>query len=126
MPTLPIFSDTLIVLFGLTLIECMLCVFEIYKGYRRLGKLTSYSTASKRAATFLCSLLGSSLTKKVRNTAKIRNRYNKVPHLTQETTWESKKIKHHHQEVSPFPAGGHKTAINRHESIRNTRQTQKH
>ena len=26
---------------------------------------------------------------KVRNTAKIRNRHNQVPHLTQDTTWES-------------------------------------
>ena len=49
--------------------------------------------------------------------AKIRNRYNQVPHLTQDingkvtnsqldTTDES-------QEVSPFPAGDHKTHINR-------------
>ena len=28
---------------------------------------------------------------KVRKAAKIRNRYNKVPHLTQDTTWESDK-----------------------------------
>ena len=37
---------------------------------------------------------------KVRKAAKIRNRYNQVPHLTQDTTWESDKntIKHHKQE----------------------------
>ena len=29
---------------------------------------------------------------KVRKTAKIRKRYNQVPHLTQDTTWESNKI----------------------------------
>ena len=54
---------------------------------------------------------------KVRNCAKIRNRYIKVPHLTQgtnckvtnsqlDTTDES-------QEVSPFPAGDHTAQINR-------------
>ena len=34
---------------------------------------------------------------KVRKTAKIRNQYNQVPHLTQDTTWDSDKntIKHH-------------------------------
>ena len=37
---------------------------------------------------------------KVRKAAKIRHRYNHVPHLTQDTTWESDKntIKHHKQE----------------------------
>ena len=49
--------------------------------------------------------------------AKIRNQYNQVPHLTQDTTWESDKntIKHNiqeSQEVSPFPAGDHEAAIN--------------
>ena len=29
----------------------------------------------------------------VRNEAKIRNRYNQVPHLTQDTTWESDKTR---------------------------------
>ena len=41
---------------------------------------------------------------------KIRNQLNKVPHLTQDTAWESAKYarKHHilgSQEVSPSPAG---------------------
>ena len=44
---------------------------------------------------------------KVRKAAKTRNRYNQVPHLTQETTWKSDKsiIKHHKQEQrgQPFP-----------------------
>ena len=62
--------------------------------------------------------------RKVRKTAKIRKRYNQVPHLTQDTTWESnqKFNKHHQQEVSPFPEGGHKAAnMNRRENIINTR-----
>ena len=54
---------------------------------------------------------------KVSKSAKIRNRYNQVPHLTQDTngnvtnsqldsTYESR-------EVSPFPARDHKADINR-------------
>ena len=62
---------------------------------------------------------------KVRKTAKIRKRYNQEPYLTQDTTWESNKntinITNKSQEVSPFPTSEHKAAINRRESIRNTR-----
>ena len=51
---------------------------------------------------------------KVRKTAKIRNQYNQVPHLTQDTTLEREKsqlgITYKSQEVSPFPAGDHKAA----------------
>ena len=46
---------------------------------------------------------------KVRKVAKIRNQYNQVPHLTQDTTWESDKtqlnITSKNQEVNPFLAG---------------------
>ena len=46
---------------------------------------------------------------KVRKTANIRKRYNQVPHLTQDITWENNKntlnITNKSQEVSPFPAG---------------------
>ena len=45
---------------------------------------------------------------KVRKTVRIRNRYNKVPHLPQDTKWESNKIKinitNKSQEVNPFPS----------------------
>ena len=62
---------------------------------------------------------------KVRKTAKIRKRYNQVPHLTQDSTWESNKntikITNKSQEVSPFPAGDHRAAMNRRESMRNKR-----
>ena len=54
--------------------------------------------------------------------ATIRKRYNQVPHLAQDTTWESNKITinitNKRQEVSPFPAGDHKAAMNRRESIK--------
>ena len=61
--------------------------------------------------------------------AKIRNRYNQVTHLTQDATWESDKktIKHDIQEsqvASPFPAGDHKAAMNRQESMTNTNHKQ--
>ena len=54
---------------------------------------------------------------KVSKGAKIRNRYNQVPHLTQNTIG---KVTNSHldttnesKEVSPFPAGDHKAHINR-------------
>ena len=50
---------------------------------------------------------------KVGKGAKIRNQYNQVPQLTQDTTWESDKSTIKSQEVSPFPAGDHKVAMNR-------------
>ena len=54
---------------------------------------------------------------KVRKRAKIRNRYNQAPHLTQNTngkvTTSQLDITNESQEVSPFPAGDHKASINR-------------
>ena len=48
--------------------------------------------------------------------AKIRNRYNKVPHLTQDTKGKVINLQldttNESQEVSPFPAGDHKAHIN--------------
>ena len=50
--------------------------------------------------------------------AKIRNRYNQVPHLTQDTNGKVTNSRldttNESQEVSPFPAGDHKAHINRH------------
>ena len=49
--------------------------------------------------------------------AKIRNRYNQVPHLTQDTngkvTNSQLDTTNESQEVSPFPPGDHKAHINR-------------
>ena len=62
---------------------------------------------------------------KVSKMAKIRKRYDQVTHLTQDTTWESDKntinITNKRQEASPFPAGDHKAAMNRCESMTNTK-----
>ena len=62
---------------------------------------------------------------KVRKKAKIRNLYNQVPHLTQDTTWDSDdNTRKYHiqepQEVSAFPTGDHKAAMNRQDSIKDT------
>ena len=54
---------------------------------------------------------------KVSKGAKISNRYNQVPHLTQDTngkvTNSQLDTTDDGQEVSPFPAGDHKAHINR-------------
>ena len=63
--------------------------------------------------------------KETRKTARIRNRYNQVPHLSLDIKWESNKITINitkkSQEVSPFPSGDHKAAMNRRESMTNTK-----
>ena len=54
---------------------------------------------------------------KVSKGAKIRNRYNQVQHLAQDTyrkvTNSQLDTTNETQEVSPFPAGDHKAHINR-------------
>ena len=61
---------------------------------------------------------------KVKKRAKIRNRYNQAPHLNQDTnrkvTNSQLDTTNESQEVSPFPAGDHKTDAQ--ESIAKTRQ----
>ena len=56
-----------------------------------------------------------SLLFKVRKRSKIKNRYNQVPHLIQDTnrkvTTSQLDITNESQEVSPFPAGDHKASI---------------
>ena len=68
---------------------------------------------------------------KVRKLAKIRNRYNQAPHLTQDTnekvTTSQLDITNESQEVSLFPAGDHKASINRRPRKHNkTRQKKCH
>ena len=58
--------------------------------------------------------------KLVRKRAKIRNRYNQAPHLTQDTNWKvttsQLDITNESKEVSPFPVGDHKADV--HENIK--------
>ena len=64
---------------------------------------------------FACIITTPMLSVNVRRVAKIRNRYNQVPHLTQDTTWEVTKtqlnITNKSQEVSSFPAGDRKAKV---------------
>ena len=65
---------------------------------------------------------------KVGKDAKIRNRYNQVPHLTQDTngkvTNSQLDTTNESQDVSPFPAGGHKAHINRRAQRRSNDKTE--
>ena len=67
---------------------------------------------------------------KVSKGAKITNRYNQVPHLTQDTngkvTNSQLDTTNKSQEVSPFAAGDHKAQINRRAQRHNKNKTEKH
>ena len=85
--------------------------FKAVKGHTRIS---GGSAATKCDVKFTLSKAGEK--------AKIRNRYNQIPHLTQDTIWESdKNTRKHHlqesQEVSPFQGGDHKVAKNRQDSM---------
>ena len=66
---------------------------------------------------------------KVSKGAKIRNRYNQVQHLTQDTngkvTDSQLDTTNDSQEVSPFPAGDHKSHINRRVQRQSKHKTEK-
>ena len=66
---------------------------------------------------------------KVSKGAKIRNRYNQVPHLTQDTngkvTYSQLDSTNESQEFSPFPAGDHKAHINRRAKRHSKHKTEK-
>ena len=91
--------------------------------------LTSQSTApvaSRRSVT----CYPTTLLSKVSKGAKNRNRYNQVPHLTQDTNGKvtNSQLEHTNesQEVSLFPAGDHKAQINRRAQRHNKHKTEKH
>ena len=68
---------------------------------------------------------------KISKGANIRNRYNQVPHLTQDTNGKVINLQldttNESQEASPFPAGDHKAHINRREQKNSKHKTeQKH
>ena len=66
---------------------------------------------------------------KVSKGAKIKNRYNQVPHLTQDTngkvTNSQLDTTNESQEVSHFPAGDHKAHINRRAQRHSKHKTEK-
>ena len=67
---------------------------------------------------------------KVSKGAKIRNRYNQVPHMAQDTNGKVTNSQfdttNESQEVSPFPAGDHKAHINRRAQRHSKHKTKKH
>ena len=75
------------------------------------------------------SILPSKLRIKVNKGAKIRKRYNQVPHLTQDTngkvTNSQLDTTNESQEVSPFPAGYNKAYINRRAQRHSKHKTEK-
>ena len=75
------------------------------------------------------SLLNSKVIK-VSKGAKIRNQYNQVPHLTQDTngkvTDSQLDTTNESQEVSPFPAGDYKAHINRRTQMHGKHKKEKH
>ena len=68
----------------------------------------------------------SCLVVKVSKKAKIRNRYNQAPHLTQDTsgkvTSSQLDITNESQKVGPFPAGDNKALLNRRARKHNKKQ----
>ena len=66
---------------------------------------------------------------KVSKGAKIKSRYNKVPHLTQDTNGKVTNSQlyatNESQDVSPYPAGDHKVQINRRAKRHNKHKTEK-
>ena len=77
-----------------------------------------------------CSTDKTPLTIKEGKGAKIRNRYNQVPHLTQDTNWKvtnsQLETTNESQEVCSFLAGVHKAQINRRAQRHNEHKTEKH
>ena len=69
------------------------------------------------------------ITHKVSKGAKIRNRYNQLPHLTQDTngkvTNSQLDTTNDSQDVSTFPADDHKAQINRRIQRHNKHKTEK-
>ena len=67
---------------------------------------------------------------KVSKGAKIRNRYNQVPHLTQSTNGKVTNLQldttNESQEVNPFPAGDYKAHIHRQAQRHSKHKTEKH
>ena len=65
------------------------------------------------------------LSTKVSKGAKIRNRYNQVPHLSQDTygkvTNSQLDTTNENQEVSPFPAGDHAQRNSKHKAEKHKR-----
>ena len=91
---------------------------QLIRFARASGSVTDFNTRNKLLTQKLLKqgYLYHKL-RKVSKGAKIRNRYNQVPHRKQDTngkvTNSQLDTTNESQEVSPFPAGDHKAHINR-------------
>ena len=99
----------------------ILCICELW----RLWRVWAYV---QNRLNLRCSPMR--LVPKVSKGAKIRNRYNQVPHLTQYTngkvTNSQLDTTNESQEVNPFPEGDHKAHINRRAQRHSKHKTKKH
>ena len=104
-----------------------LCVYLFWLDADHSNTSCFMCTCTSSKGSGMCRLTGAFVARicdknKVRKRAKIRNRYNQAPHLTQDTngkvTTSQLDITNESQEASPFPASDHKASINRcaHES----------
>ena len=100
---------------------------------RRIAKMKGYTYKIANISVVNCTrvsniILNFSLCI-VSKGAKIRNRYNQVPHLTKDTngkvTNSQLDTTNESQEVSPFPAGDHKAYINRRSQRHSKHKTEK-
>ena len=93
---------------GLMVSEKIFKVFSHFKSTEAYDSMASIDTMSMDGRTYVGD-------HKVRKWAKIRNRFNQAPHLTQDTngkvTSSQLDMTNESQEVSPFPAGDHKASI---------------
>ena len=89
--------------------------------------MCTYNTISSHTDHFEIQKKG--FRRKVSKGAKIKNRYNQEPHLTQNTygkvTNSQFDTTNESQEVSPFPAGDHKAHINRRAQGHSKHKTEK-
>ena len=106
---------------------------HLIQKYIKINHTHWCGSASLWSIWFLAAVMGhlSSAWKqiKVSKGAKIRNRCNQVPHLTQDTnrkvTNSQLDTTNESQEVSPFPAGDHKRNINRRSQRHSKYKTEK-
>ena len=93
-------------------------LFDIHSG-KNLNQIHIYQKMMSEGCKVAIRITNQSILmgQKKSKGAKIRNRYNQEPHLTQDTngkvTNSQQTPQNESQEVSPFPAGDHKAHINR-------------
>ena len=80
------------------------------------GEIDTGIAEMTQGQNYLCTVIIYLVLIEVSKGAEIRNRYNKVPHLTQDTigkvTNSQLDTTKGNQEASPFPASDHKAQIN--------------